>query len=105
VREVFPNGVRRAFIPGSVGQRLLRRQDFHKTAREMVKFICARNMPVQRRGIKLRQNVDAPEPGIDAVGNRDVHQPVFSRQRHRWLGAVLGQRKEPRALATPHDDT
>ena len=27
----------------------------------------------------MRQNVNAPESGVDAVGNRDVHQPVFCR--------------------------
>ena len=61
-------------------------------------------MAVQRRGIELRQNVDAAEAGVDAVRDRDVHEPVFARERHGGLGAVLRQRKQPRALAAAHDD-
>jgi len=59
---------------------------------------------VQRGGIELRQNVNAPEAGVDAVGNGDVHKPVFSGERHGGLGAVLRQRKQPRSLASAHDD-
>ena len=33
VDEVFPHGVRRAFIPRGVGERLLRGEDFHEAAR------------------------------------------------------------------------
>ena len=61
-------------------------------------------MPVQRGGIELRQNVNAPEAGVDAVGDGDVHQPVFAGEGHGGLGAVLCQRKQPGALATAHDD-
>ena len=85
-------------------KRLLRREDFHEAAGEMVELIGVRNVAVQRGGIELRQNVDAPEAGVDAVGDRDVHEPVFARERHGGFGAVLGQWKQPRALAAAHDD-
>ena len=104
VHQIFPHRVRRAFIPRRVGERLLRREDFHKAARELVEFVRARNVPVQRRGIELRQNVNAPEAGVDAVGDRDVHEAVFSGERHGGFGAVFGQRKQARALAAAHDD-
>ena len=69
------------------------------------RFVSARNVAVQRSRIELCQNVNAPEAGIDAIGNGDVHEPVFSRERHRGFGAVFRQRKQPRALAAAHDDT
>ena len=59
---------------------------------------------MQRRGIELRQHINAPQAGVDAVGNGDVNEPVFAGERHRGLGAFLRQRKEARALATTHDD-
>ena len=104
VREIFPHGVGGTFIPRRVGERLPRREDFHEAARKEVEFIRARNVAVQRGGIELRQNVNAPESGVNAVGNRDVHQPVFAGQRHGGLRALLGQREQPRALASAHDN-
>jgi hypothetical protein len=82
----------------------LGREDFHEAAREMIEFIRSRNVAMQRGRIELRQNVDAPEAGIDAIGNWDVHKPVFSGERHSGLGAVFRQRKQPRALPAAHDD-
>ena len=104
VDEIFPHRVRRAFIPRCVVERLLRREDFHEAGGELVELVGARNVAVQRGGIELRQNVNAPEAGVDAVGNRDVHDAVFAGERHGGLGAVLRQRKQARALAAAHDD-
>ena len=104
VDEIFAHGVGGAFIPRRVGERLLRREDFHEAAGKLVEFIRPRNVAVQRGGIELRQNVNAPEAGVDAVGNRDVHQPVFAGQRHGGLGALLGEREQARALPAAHDD-
>ncbi len=103
--EIFPHRVRRPFIPRGVGERLLRREDFHEPAAgKFVELVGARDVAVQRGRIELCQNVDAPEAGVDAVGDRDVHEPVFAGERHGGLGAVLRQRKQPRALAAAHDD-
>ena len=61
-------------------------------------------MPVQRGGVELRQHVDVAEAGVDAIADRDIHQAVFARERHRGFGALLRQGKEPRARAAAHDD-
>jgi hypothetical protein len=29
------------------------------------------------------------------IADRDVHQTIFARQRHRWFGALLSQREKP----------
>ena len=42
--------------------------------------------------------------GVDAVADRDIHDAVFSAERHRRFGAVLGQRKKARARAAAHND-
>ena len=105
VNQIFPHRVRRAFIPRRVVQRLLRRENFHEAARELVELIRPRNMAVQRRGIELRQNINAPVAGIDAVRDRDVHETIFARERHGGFGAILRERKQAGALTTAHDDT
>ena len=61
-------------------------------------------MPMQRGGIKLGQDVNPLQSGIDAVGNRDVHQPIFSAERDGGFAAVAGQGEQPGALSSAHDD-
>src|ERR1019366_7853743 len=104
VDKVFADGVGGAFIPRRVGEGLLRREDFHKAGGEHVKLIRPRNVAVQRGGIEHRQDIKAPEAGVDAVGDGDVHQAVFAGERHGGLGAVLGEREKARAPSTAHDD-
>ena len=41
---------------------------------------------------------------IDAVGNRDVHEPIFARQWHGRFGAIACQRKQAGSLPAAHDD-
>ena len=104
VDQVFADGIGRAFIPGRGGGGLLRRHDFHEAGGKLVEFVRPRNVAVERGGIELGQDVDAAEPRINAVGNRDVHNPVFAGQRHGRFGAVLGQGKEATPLTATHDD-
>ena len=104
VDEIFPHRVRRALIPRGVGQRLFRGEDFHEAAGEMIKLIGLRNVPMKGRGVELREDVHALEPGVDAVGDGDVHEPVFAGERHGGFGAVFGEWIQARARAAAHDD-
>ena len=104
VQQVFADGVGGALVPRGVGKGLFRRENFHEAAGEMVELVGLRNVPVQRGGIELGQQVNAAQAGVDAVGNGDVHQPVFAGERHGGFGAFLGEREKARALAAAHDD-
>ena len=42
-------------------------------------------MDMQGRGIKLCEDVNLPESGIYAVGNRNVNYSVTSTERYGWL--------------------
>src|SRR5262245_13702843 len=77
VGKVLAHGVSRALIPAGALARLPGGQDFDKAFSKDVKFVGARNVPVQGFGVKLRQNVDLAKPAVDAVADRDVHQTVF----------------------------
>ena len=103
VDEVFADGVGGAFIPGRVGKCLLGGEHLHEAAGEMIELVGLRQVAMQGRGVELRQNVDAPEAGVDARGNRHIHEAVLACQGHGGLGAILGEGKQPRALAAAHD--
>ena len=104
VDQVFADGIGRALVPRGGGGGLLRGHDFHEAGGKLVELVRPRNVAVERGGIELGQDVDAAEPGIDAVGNRDVDNPVFAGQRHGRFGAVLGQGEESAPLPATHDD-
>ena len=63
-----------------------------------------RDVPVERRGIELRQHEDAADVRVQAVADRDVDQPVLAADRHRRLGAGVGERKQAAALPAAEDD-
>ena len=53
------------------------------------------DMPVERERLVLGEDEDPAQAGVDAVGERDVDDPVVPAEGHGRLGAVAGQRKEP----------
>ena len=44
-------------------------------------------MMVQRRGIKLGEQVDLIHSRVQAVATWDIHQPVFTAKRDGWFTA------------------
>ena len=91
VNQVLADGIGRALVPRVARRRLLRREDVDKPARKVVKLVRVGDVPVQRGGIELGQQVNLVQPGVDAVRNWDVHQAILPRQRHCRLGAVARQ--------------
>ena len=104
MNQVLPDRVGRSLIPGGAGETLFRRQDFHEPISEVVKFVTLRDVPVERSGVELGQKVHPLEPGVEAIRDGDIDQPIFANQGHRRFGALLGQRKEACALSAAHDD-
>jgi hypothetical protein len=58
---------------------------------------------MKRSGIELGKQINAPEAGVDAVGDRDIDEAIFAGKWDGGFGAFFGQRKEARALAAAHD--
>jgi len=98
---VLAHCVCRPLIPRRVGERLLRRQHLDEPSREMIEFIRLRNVPVERRRVELREQVNPAQSGVDAIGNRNVHQTIFSCQGNRGFGPFFGEREQTRALPPP----
>jgi hypothetical protein len=58
---------------------------------------------VQGSGIKLGEDEDFIYPGVDAVGDGDINQAIFTTQGDCWLGAVFGQGVKPFTLPSAED--
>ena len=56
-------------------------------------------MLVQGEALVLGEDVDLPQPAVDAVGEGEVDDAVGAAEGHRGLGPVAGERIQ--ALALP----
>ena len=104
VRHGAPHRIGRALEPvGGLG-RLLGGDDVDERLREVVEAVGLADVPIERRGIELRQHEDAPDAGVQAVADRDVDEPVLAADRHGRLGAAVGEGVEALALPAAQDD-
>src|SRR5262249_37438311 len=62
------------------------------------------DVSVQRGRTVLGQDPDVEDAGVHTVGEREVDDAVLARERHRRLGAALGQQAQPRAETAGQDE-
>ena len=55
---------------------------------------------VQLQGLILRENAHGINPGVDAVGQREINDTVLTAEGYGRLGGVFRQNLQPAALAT-----
>src|SRR2546422_9226218 len=89
--QILAHSVRRAFKPTRAVRRLLGGEDFDKALREAsaCQGVGTRNMPIERGGVELRQDVNAVDLRVDTVADRNVDQAILGAQGHRWFRAQL----------------
>ncbi len=93
--QVLANGVGRALVPvGPVVDRLLRGQQLHEAAAEVVKEVRLSKMAMQALGKKLRQHIGTIQTTVDAVADRNIDQAILGRERNGGLCPNLRQGKE-----------
>jgi len=92
--ESFAYRVRCALEPIEVVHGLLGGQNIHKTFSKNVEFVGQIDVAVQGRGIELRQDEDALDVGVEAVGDGHVDQPVFAGDGDGGFRPIFGQRVE-----------
>jgi len=102
--EALAHGVGRPLEPVARLVGLLGGQDVHEAVGEHVEMVGLGDVPVERLGVELGQDEDPPDVRVEAVADGDVDEAVLARQRDGGLGAVLGQRVQPGALAAAQDD-
>ena len=102
--EILTDRVGRSLIPGGSLRCLLRGEDLDEARAEVVELEAGVDVAVKRGAVELGEHVDAADARVQAVADGDVHETVFSTDRHGRLGAVLGQGEEACAGASAHDD-
>src|SRR5262249_22686877 len=102
--QVLPHGVCRSLVPLLPFERLLGREDFYEAAAEQVELVRLIDVPVKTDRVELREDVDAIEPAVEAVRDRDVDEAVFAGQWHGGLGPQLRERVEPGPFASAEDE-
>src|SRR5579872_3638918 len=70
IPQVLPDGISRSLVPTRPTRRLLGGEDLHKAARESIKRVTLVNVAMQRRGVKLCENINVADVRIDAVADR-----------------------------------
>jgi len=58
------------------------------------------NMTIERERLVLGENIDFAQVGIDAIGERDVNDPVDSAKGDGGLCAIAGKRVKPLTCTT-----
>ena len=98
--QVLVDGVGRTAVPGVV-QALLRRH--HVDVLPQARFQkppATLDVPDQALRLVLCQHGDAPNPRIDAIAEREVDDLQLAGERHRRLGAPIGELHQPAAAPT-----
>ena len=96
--DVLVNGVGGSLIP-VLRDAHLRRQDFDEFAEAHQRGPAVADVAVEAKRLVLRENEDAAQVAVEAVGERDVDDAVDAAEGNGGLGAVARERPEPFALA------
>jgi len=87
IGDVLAHGVGGALVPRLVLHCLLRGEDLHETPGERIKLVRVVNVSMQAHGVELREDEDAVQTGVDAVGYGNIDEAIFPGDRHGWLAA------------------
>ena len=98
--EVLVDGVGRAAVPPVLIHALLRGQQVD----ELVELVAQERpaaLQVAQQAVRfvLREHADAPHPGVQAVGQREIDDAELAAEVHGRLGAPVGQMRQARPAA------
>ncbi len=62
------------------------------------------DVPVEAHGLVLREDEHLPHAAVEAVGEREIDDPVGAAEGHGRLGPVARERFQPRTLAAGQHD-
>ncbi|GBC83265.1 hypothetical protein HRbin10_02410 [bacterium HR10] len=104
--EVSPGAsdrIRGAAIPLVTLPSLLGRDDLDEFGGfgEPPQPVCLHHMPIERDRVELREHVDAAQPGMQALAERQINEPIVPQKRQRRFGALRGQGEETGTLPEP----
>ena len=102
--DVLVDGVCSAFVPVGTLCLLIRRQGMDAAVQTVqVPGLAVADVLVQLLGLILRCDANGIDVGVDAVGQREVHDTVFAAKGHRRFCRFLCQRVQTRATSAGKD--
>ena len=98
--EVLENGVAGSGVP-TVGEHPLGGDEVDEFAKVIGKPLSpgAAHMPGEAGGGVLGEQVNPPQPGVDAVAEGEINHAVDAAEAYPRLGPAAGQRMEPLPLS------
>jgi hypothetical protein len=83
--------VGRALEPVRICDRLFGCEDFDVSFSEWIEAEAVRDVTIQGGGIKLRQDHNLPQPGIEAIADRDINEPILAAKGNSGFRTILCQ--------------
>ena len=102
--DVLVDGVGRALIP-VLRDAHLRRQHFDEFAEAHQRGPAAADMAVEAERFVLREDKNAAQIAVQAIGKRDVDDAIDAAERDGGFRAVARQRPKPLALAAGQENS
>jgi hypothetical protein len=101
-----PDRIGRTPIPLLALRRLRSRDDLDEFGRfrEAPQSVRLHHVPIERDGIKLRENVDAAQPGMQTLAEREINEPILAEEGESRFGAFGGQGEEASAMPESQDN-
>ena len=101
--QVLEHGVRGAAVP-RFAHAHLRGHHRDEVVERAARSPGALHVLSQRLRLVLGQDVDRPDARVRQVRQDEVDDPVAAAEGHGGLGAIEGEREQPRALAARHHE-
>src|SRR6185295_1235885 len=93
---VLPDRVRGSPVPVVLGPPLKRLEELDAASLAVeIPRPSDPNVVAEGKRAVLRENADVEDAGVDAIGEREVDDPVLAAEGHRRLRALLGEQAEP----------
>jgi hypothetical protein len=103
-KKILPDGVCRASVPVKP-RALLRRNGLEEVSDPPFENIpTCLEVFVEGLGFVLRQDNDLVHLGVDAIAQREVNEPVNASKGDGRLRTIPGERHQPLAPSTRHDE-
>src|SRR5687768_8124774 len=104
VLQVSTHRVGSAFVPRRAQIRLFGRKKINKAGAKGIEMKTFADVPVKRSREELGQQENPVVAGIETIADRNVHEAILARQRHRGFAPLLGEGIKARATPSAHDD-
>src|SRR5262249_28052482 len=104
--DVLVDGIGCSLVPGLVRRaHLSRHRDYELVFEHAPELPAFAEMLQQRLAAELGQYIDRIDSGVNKVTEDEIDNAILAAERHGRFGPLLGQRKQPGALAPGKHDS